>query len=133
MLFRTVNFNFREQVDRALREGGVELTFAQSSALSLIHRQPGINGAEIARLGMVSAQAMNVMLRQLAARKLVERRAHPESQRADAWHLTPAGRIARTRARAIFGGVMSRMLAPLTTAQVRQFERYLQLCAASLE
>jgi DNA-binding MarR family transcriptional regulator len=81
---------------------------------------------------MVSPQAMNLVLRQLAARKLVQKRAHPHSERADAWHLTPKGQEARARAREIFGAVMARMLKPLKPAEVRAFERYLQLCAGSL-
>jgi DNA-binding MarR family transcriptional regulator len=133
LLFRTVNFNFREQVDRALRAGGVGLSFGQVSALAILHQRPGINGAELARHGMVSAQAMNAVLRTLAARKLLDRRAHPGSLRADAWHLTDKGLKILERASGIFGGVMSRMLAPLQAREQREFERYLRLCAASLE
>ena len=74
LLFRTVNFNFREQVDRALRDGGVELGFGQISALGILRERPGINGAELARHGMVSPQAMNSVLRDLMGERYVERR-----------------------------------------------------------
>lgn len=133
LLFRTVNFNFREQVDRALREGGVRLGFAQVSALGVLRERPGCNGAEIARRAMVSPQAMTAVLRELAREGYLERRDHPGSLRADAWHLTGSGERMLERAGGIFGAVMSRMLAPLQPGEQRRFERYLRLCAASLE
>lgn len=133
LLFRRVNFNFREQVDRALVEGGVDLTFGESSALSIVANRPGINGAELARRAMVSPQAMNNVLRELARRRLVQRREHPSNPRADAWHLTERGSELRGRAREIFGGVMARMLNALSDADVRRFEGYLSACAVALE
>jgi DNA-binding MarR family transcriptional regulator len=133
LLFRTVNFNFREQVDRSLRDGGVELGFGQISALGILRERPGINGAQLARHGMVSPQAMNAVLRELARKRFVERRDHPGSLRADAWHLSAKGEQMLERSRGIFGSVMSRMLLRLSSREQRQFERYLRLCAASLE
>ena len=133
LLFRTINFNFREQVDAALEEAGIGLNFAESSALSLLNLRPGSNGAELARRAMVSPQAMNAVLARLADRKLVERRAHPESLRADAWHVTAKGTRLLERAREAFGRVMSRMLAPLQPADVSRLTRYLRACAGALE
>jgi len=133
LLFRTVNFNFREQVDRALRDGGVELGFGEISALGIVRERPGINGAELARRGMVSPQAMNAVLRELASTGYLERRAHPGSLRADAWHLTERGAGILDRARSLFGAVMSRMLSSLSLREQQQFERYLRVCAGSLE
>lgn len=133
LLFRTVNFNFREQVDRALRDGGVGLGFGQVSALGILRERPGINGAELARHGMVSPQAMNAVLRELMRERYLERRDHPGSLRADAWHLTTKGEQMLARAGAIFGGVMSRMLSALSPREQQQFGRYLRLCAVSLE
>jgi DNA-binding MarR family transcriptional regulator len=133
LLFRTVNFNFREQVDRALRDGGVALGFGQISALGILRERPGLNGAELARHGMVSAQAMNAVLRELARERYVERRDHPGSLRADAWYLSQRGSDILERARDIFGAVMSRMLSSLSSREQEQFERCLRACAAALE
>ena len=133
LLFRSVNFNFREQVDRALREGGVDLRFGETSALAVLSRQPGINGAELARHCMVSPQAINTMLRGLVRERYLERRDHPVSLRADAWHLTASGRRVLERSRGIYGGVMSRMLSALSASEQREFERCLRLCASTLE
>lgn len=133
LLIRRVNLDFREQIDRALIDGGVDLTFGESSALSIIANRPGMNGAELARRAMVSPQAMNNVLRELARRRLVQRRTHPASQRADAWHLTERGAELRARARGIFDGVIARMLATLSDTDVRRFASYLTACASALE
>lgn len=132
LLFRTVNFSFREQVDSALREGGVPLSFGQVSALSILDLKPGINGAQLARESMVSAQAMTAVLRSLTDKRLLERRAHPDSLRADAWHVTARGATVLQRARTLFGEVMARMLSPLSVRERREFERYLRACAGAL-
>jgi DNA-binding MarR family transcriptional regulator len=133
LLFRTINFSFREQVDAALAEAGVGLNFSESSALSILDLRPGSSGADVARHAMVSPQAMNGVLGRLATRKLVERRAHPSSLRADAWHVTAKGRSVLLRAREVFGDVMSRMLAPLAPADVQRLTKYLRACAGALE
>lgn len=132
LLFRTVNFNFREAVDRALREGGVDLSFGQISTLGILRERPGSNGSEIARHAMVSPQAMHGVLRELVREHYLERRDHPGSLRADAWHITARGQKMLARAGVIFGAVMSRMLSPLDAREQREFERYLRLCAGSL-
>lgn len=133
LLFRMVNFNFREQVDTALRDGGVDLGFGETSALAVLKRQPGISGAALARHCMVSPQAINNVLRGLVRDQYLDRRPHPGSLRADAWHLTAKGERMLEKAHGIYGAVMSKMLAPLSAAEQREFERCLRLCAASLE
>lgn len=133
LLFRSVNVNFREAIESALREQGVRLSFAQVSVLSILNANPGINGAQIARLAMVSPQALTGVLRLLASEHVVERRPHPESLRADSWHLTEKGAKLLTRARQAFDEVTSRMLSGLNAQDVENLERYLRQCAASLE
>ncbi len=108
------------------------MSFGQVSALSILDLKPGINGAQLARESMVSAQAMTAVLRTLTEKRLLERRAHPTSLRADAWHVTARGLAVLARARGIFGTVMARMLSPLTVRERREFERYLRACAGAL-
>jgi DNA-binding MarR family transcriptional regulator len=133
LLFRRINFNFRERVDHALASGGVALTFGQSSTLSIISSSPGINGAELARRAMVSPQAAHAVLRELVRRRLIQRRPHPTSLRADAWHLTARGVELRAQARGIFGAVMARMLGGLSEDDVHRLEQMLARCASALE
>src|SRR5690606_24442236 len=110
LLFRSINFSFREHVDAALRKGGVGVSFREISPMLTLMLHPGINGAQLARHSMVSAQAMNSVLRKLVAKKYVERRPHPESLRADSWYLTNKGMAVIEKARKIFESATSRML-----------------------
>ena len=89
---------------KPLRKQGVELSFAQFSALFNLHCDPGVTGAQLARRAMVSAQTMNSALRALELDGYIERRPHPSSRRADSWSLTNAGsRGARARAASRLG------------------------------
>jgi DNA-binding MarR family transcriptional regulator len=131
-LFREINVHFREGIDEALRRQRVGLTFSQVSTLSILSSHPGINGAQLARRNMVTPQAMTGVLRALSAKGLLARRAHPESQRADSWHLTEKGEKALVRGRAAFAEVTTRMLDSLGNADVGKLEQYLKACARSL-
>jgi DNA-binding MarR family transcriptional regulator len=133
LLFRSVNANFRVAIEGALHERGIRLSFAQVSVLSILDSTPGLNGAQIARLAMVSPQALTGVLRQLVDGGHLERRPHPESLRADSWHLTSKGAKLLARSREAFGAVTSRMLSALEKQDVANLERYLRHCAASLE
>ena len=131
-LFREINVHFREGIDDALREQKVGLTFSHVSTLSILNAYPGINGAQLARRNMVTPQAMTGVLRQLSAKGLLARHAHPENQRADSWHLTDKGQKALQRGRAAFAEVTSRMLESLAPADIARLEGFLKSCARSL-
>jgi DNA-binding MarR family transcriptional regulator len=132
-LFRGVNVSFREAIESALQRSGVGLSFSQVSALSILDIHPGINGAQLARRNMVSPQALTSVLRELASQHLLERRAHPDSQRADSWHLTDKGQQALVRGRAAFAAVTRQMLGDLPAKQVAELERLLTICNAALD
>ena len=95
---------------KALRKQGVELSFAQFSALFNLHCDPGVTGAQLARRAMVSAQTMNSALRALELDGYIERRPHPSSRRADSWSLTDAGLEELERARQVGSAIFARML-----------------------
>ena len=133
LLFRSVNVNFREAIDAALRERGVDLSFPQVSALSILEANPGVNGAQIARLAMVTPQAMTSVLKTLVAGRLVERSPHPDSLRADSWAITARGRKVLADARVALEEVTSRMLSGLGAWEVADLERFLRACAGALE
>jgi DNA-binding MarR family transcriptional regulator len=73
----------------ALRPHG--LSGAQFAALSVLAREPGISGAELARGCNTSPQAMNGVLAGLEREGLVERRPHPTHGRIRQVNLTPKG------------------------------------------
>jgi DNA-binding MarR family transcriptional regulator len=66
---------FRGALEAGLRDLG--LTGAQYAALSVLARQPGASGADIARACNTTPQAMNGVLATLERQALIERRPHP--------------------------------------------------------
>ena len=133
LLFRSINFNFRQEMDKALRKGGMGVSFGEISPMLVLLLHPGINGAQLARHSMVSAQAMNPVLRKLVSKKYIERRPHPDSLRADSWYLTDKGSGLLERAKKVFEAATSRMLSGLNAREVKNLEKYLRICATSLE
>lgn len=66
---------FRGAMETALRAHG--LNGAQYAVLSVLARDPGVSGADLARACNTTPQAMNGVLATLARAGLVERRPHP--------------------------------------------------------
>jgi|SRR5882672_1581299 len=132
-LMKSLQHALRQSMDEALRKRGLELSFAHFAALFGLHCEPGITGAKLARRTMVSAQTMNSALHRLEVDGRVERRPHPDSRRADSWHLTADGRDLLDQARAVGNAVFERMLAPLETKEIALLESCLRRCIGALE
>jgi DNA-binding MarR family transcriptional regulator len=81
---------FRAAMDDALRPNG--LNGVQYGVLSVLARDPGSSGADLARACNTSAQAMNGVLSTLGRAGLVERHPHPTHGRIVQVELTPEGR-----------------------------------------
>ena len=123
----------RQTIDETLKKQGVELSFAQFSALFNLHCDPGVTGARLARRAMVSAQTMNSALHGLELDGYIERRPHPLSRRADSWSLTDAGLEELERARQVGSAIFARMLGGFEAAEIAAFEDYLRRCITALD
>src|SRR3954471_14029411 len=88
-LLRQAWHAFRGAMETALRAHG--LTGAQYAALSVLARDPGISGADLARACNTTPQAMHGVLAPLEGDGLVERRPHPTHGRILQVSLTPEG------------------------------------------
>src|SRR5215211_5941390 len=77
-------------MEAALRAHG--LTGAQYAVLSVLARDAGLSGADLARACNTTPQAMNGVLATLERDGLVERRPHPTHGRILQATLTPEGR-----------------------------------------
>jgi DNA-binding MarR family transcriptional regulator len=132
-LLKSLQHTLRQTIEEALRNKGIELSFAHFAALFTIESEPGITGAKLARRAMVSAQTMNSALRKLESDGRIERRPHPESRRADSWTVTGEGLELLNQARAVGNGIFERMLAPLDRAETAALESSLRRCIAALE
>src|SRR3954453_20124856 len=74
-LLRQAWHAFHGAMESALRSHG--LTGAQYAVLSVLDREPGASGADLARACNTTPQAMNGVLATLERDGLIERRAHP--------------------------------------------------------
>src|SRR6476661_5798251 len=74
-LLRQAWYAFHGAMETALRAHG--LTGAQYAALSVLHRDPGMSGADLARACNTTPQAMNGVLATLERDALIERHPHP--------------------------------------------------------
>ena len=119
------------RMDDVLRPLG--LGVSQYVCLHLLHREPGISAAELARGAFVSRQAMNSLLQTLLDRGLVERPARPESGRALPAELTPEGEKLLARAEVVVEAVDQRMLSGLDKQERAVLGRSLAACMAALD
>jgi DNA-binding MarR family transcriptional regulator len=131
-LLKSLHHTLRQTFDEALRKRGVELSFAQFSALFNLHGDPGVTGAHLARRAMVSAQTMSSALHALELDGYIERRPHPLSRRADSWSLTDAGLEELERARKVGSEIFARMLGGFAANEIAAFEDYLRRCIGAL-
>lgn len=131
-LLKSLQHTLRQTFDEALRKQGVELSFAQFSALFNLHCDPGVTGAQLARRAMVSAQTMNSALHGLELDGYIERRPHPLSRRADSWTLTDAGLEELELARQVGSEIFARMLDGFKAGEIAAFEDYLRRSITAL-
>src|ERR671918_689794 len=86
----------RTALDATLRPHN--LNAPQYAVLSVLARDPGMSGADLARTCNTTPQAMNGVLATLERERLIERRAHPTHGRILQASLTDAGRQRRDAA-----------------------------------
>ena len=88
-LLRQASYALRGALDGALRPHG--LTAPQYAVLSVLARDPGSSGADLARASNTTPQAMNGVIATLERDGLIERRRHPTHGRILQAHLTDEG------------------------------------------
>jgi DNA-binding MarR family transcriptional regulator len=132
-LLKQLNSAFRRRLDERLRDRELDLSMAHMAALFTLQDEPGLAGAQLARRTMISAQAMNGVLRRLEKDSLISRQQHPENRHTDSWTLTTAGSRRLLQARRVTRPLLQKMLAALSAAEQREFRRLLARCIESLE
>ncbi|MFC5330801.1 MarR family winged helix-turn-helix transcriptional regulator [Brachybacterium fresconis] len=101
----------RSSMDQELRPLGV--TVSQYSCLELLHQNPGLTNADLARAAFVSPQSMNTVLAGLRERGLIDRPPTAPSGRRLPAELTTAGHELLAEADARVRRIEERMLSPL--------------------
>ena len=130
---RNLMQTFRQRIETALREQGLDLSFAHGMVLKHLAKEPGLSGAQLARRTMVTAQSMNGLLHGLESTQMVVREKHPENRRTDCWFMTRAGYKQMQQVGDTIEGIIGRMLASLSKADAARLTELLQECATALQ
>lgn len=129
---KEVMHSFRTIVEGEIRARGEALSFAHAMLMMSLAREPGLSGAQVARRQQVTAQTMNVLLRNLESAGFAVREPNPENRRADRWFVTHDGLRHLEQGRLIADEVMRKMLVPLTAKDTDRLCELLQRCAMAL-
>src|SRR3954451_3330994 len=130
-LLRQASYVFRRAMDNELRRHG--LSGAQYAALSVLARDPGISGADLARACNTTPQAMNGVLVTLDRDGLVERRPHPTHGRIVQLTLTRKGQRRLDAATPAVRALEDEIEAGLKGPQLRSVKAWLVTAAERLE
>ena len=122
---------FRGAMETALRAH--RLTGAQYAALSVLARDPGMSGADLARASNTTPQAMNGVLGTLERDGLVERHPHPTHGRILQVTLTREGERRLEAATPAVRGLEDAIEADLDPQQIAAVKAWLVASAQNLE
>jgi DNA-binding MarR family transcriptional regulator len=121
---------FHAAMEAALRPH--DLTPAQYGALSVLAREPGASGADLARGSNTTPQAMNGMLATLQREGLVERRPHPTHGRIRQVTLTEEGQRRLDAAHPAVRGLEKDIETDFTPDEIEVVKRWLVASAKRL-
>ncbi len=130
-LLRQANQKFRGAIERALRAQG--LTPAQYGALSVLARDPGSSGADLARSSNTTPQAMNTVLVTLEREGLIERHPHPTHGRILQVTLTEEGERRLEAAHPAVRGLETAIEEGFTADEMAAVKHWLVVAAERLE
>jgi DNA-binding MarR family transcriptional regulator len=122
---------FGRAMDAALRAHS--LTPAQYGALSVLARDPGVSGADLARGSNTTPQAMNGVLATLEREGLVERTPHPTHGRILQVTLTSKGKGRLEAAHPAVRGLESAIEEEFTRDEIEAVKRWLVSTAERLQ
>jgi DNA-binding MarR family transcriptional regulator len=122
---------FRERVEERLRPLGV--TMAQLQVLTPLVDEPGMSGAQLARVRHVSPQTIHALLMATEERGWIRRSTHPENNRTLLATLTPQGRRICARAEKIALELQFHVLSTFEADEVRRVEVLLEEMITNLE
>jgi len=89
-LLRQAHNTHRIRMEKVLAEMGI--TLPQFSVMTMLEAYPGISGAELARLSLLTPQTMSVIVRNLEKTGWITRRPHAEHGRIQIIEITEPGR-----------------------------------------
>lgn len=122
-LLRQAHGASRLRLERELAD--LDVTPAQFSVLTLLHAYPGISGADLARLALLTPQTVSVILGNLARRDAIVRRPHPVHGRVRLIDVSDSGRALLATCRTRVARLEAEWLSGLTEEEERIIRRWL--------
>ena len=130
-LLRQAQAATRLTIERALADLGV--TSPQFVVLTMLRAYPGLSGADLARVALLTPQTVGVIIRNLERDGAIKKTAHPVHGRVLQWTLTRRGTALLDKCRRHVQVVERRMAAGLSAKLQATVRRWLARIAADFQ
>jgi DNA-binding MarR family transcriptional regulator len=121
----------RLTLERAL--AGLGATPPQFLVLTMLKTYPGLSGAELARVAVLTPQTVGVIIRNLERGGAIKKTRHPVHGRVLQWSLTRRGLTLLARCRRHAMALERRLAAGLNRKEARAMRRWLSTIAFTLQ
>jgi len=130
-LLRQAQAASRLTLERALGELGI--TVPQFVVLTMLKAYPGLSGAELARVALLTPQTVGVIIGNLERDDAIQKMAHPAHGRRLQWNLTPRGLTLLEQCRKHAMALERRLAEGLAPKDERVIRKWLARTAVSLQ
>ena len=130
-LLRQAQAATRLTLERALADIGV--TPPQFAVLTMLRAYPGLSGADLARVALLTPQTVGVIIRNLERSGAIRKTPHPVHGRLLQWTLTRRGETLLDKCRRHATAVERRLMAGLSPKAQATIRRWLSKIAAELQ
>src|SRR6202166_3134919 len=130
-LLRQAQAASRLTLERALADLGI--TPPQFVVLTMLRAYPGLSGADLARVGLLTPQTVGVIIRNLERDGAIRKKPHPVHGRVLQWTLTRRGQVLLGKCRARGRALERRLQSGLARKAQATVRRWLSKIAADLQ
>ena len=130
-LLRQAQAAARLTLERALADLGI--TPPQFVVLTMLKAYPGLSGADLARVALLTPQTVGVIIRNLERDGAIRKKPHPVHGRVLQWTLTRRGQALLAKCRARGRALERRLQAGLAPKAQATIRRWLSKIAADLQ
>jgi DNA-binding MarR family transcriptional regulator len=130
-LLRQAQAATRLTIERALAEFGV--TSPQFVVLTMLRAYPGLSGADLARVALLTPQTVGVIIRNLERDGAIKKTPHPIHGRVLQWTLTRRGAVLLGKCRRHVQAVERRLASGLSAKALAAVRRWLSKIATDLQ
>src|SRR5665213_2910685 len=130
-LLRQAQAAARLTLERALAD--LKVTPPQFAVLTMLKAYPGLSGADVARVALLTPQTVGVIIRNLERARAIRKTPHPVHGRVLQWTLTGHGRNLLGRCRRHVMALERRLAAGLSVKSQATVRRWLSKIAADLQ